>query len=258
LRKQRKEEEESKNSSHTDTHTNHEVNRIHISYLSCSFIRLPIPLQQKSITNERKTAPVKSEGATDRSYLRKTWWICWANEAKRAARARNNPPRTAVSLVDLRRQRATTSGAHNQLPLSCITPIQTVREEKTKQQKQKQNLKKQQVNKMDSLEREGNKKTIERSKRTKRRLVTVVSACVSDVFLNGLSFLFCGRKKEKKKKPFETWSVDCVGGGKSLLLCGDREWKGGNTWQMTPHTNNNNDSRLKLINNAVFTVQPVT
>ena len=51
---------------------------------------------------------------------------------------------------------------------------------------------------MDSLKREGNKKTIERSKRTKRRLVTVVSACVSDVFLNGFSFLFCGRNEEEK------------------------------------------------------------
>ena len=60
------------------------------------------------------------------SYLRNTWWICWANEAKRAARARTRPPRTAVRRVDFLRQRATTSGAHNQLPLSCITPIQTV------------------------------------------------------------------------------------------------------------------------------------
>ena len=58
-------------------------------------------------------------------YLRKTWWSCWAKEAKRAASAKTRPPRTAVNRVDLRRHRATTRGVHNQLPLNWMTPIHT-------------------------------------------------------------------------------------------------------------------------------------
>lgn len=69
---------------------------------------------------------VNEIGFFEKMYLRKTWCSCWAKEAKSAASAKTRPPRTAVNRVDFRRQRATTKGVHNQLPLNWITPIHTV------------------------------------------------------------------------------------------------------------------------------------
>ncbi|MPC82854.1 hypothetical protein E2C01_077540 [Portunus trituberculatus] len=62
------------------------------------------------------------------THLRNTWWRCKANEAKRTASAITRPPMTAVSLVLLRRHRATTKGAVTRDTARLLDPTQPVEE----------------------------------------------------------------------------------------------------------------------------------